>query len=51
MKNKKKKLSSRDIKADFLYTLPRGGIVIYFQSKEDIQKLEQEIETIYPNST
>ena len=45
------KVSSQDIKVDFLYTLPRGGIAIHLQSKEDIRKLEEEIENKYPKST
>ena len=44
------KVSSQDIKITFLWTVPRGGIAIHLQSKEDIQKLEEEIENIYPNS-
>ena len=45
------KVSSQDIKVDFLYTLPRGGIAIHLQYKEDIRKLEEEIENKYPKST
>ena len=40
----KTKVSSQDIKVDFLYTLPRRGIAIHLHFKEDIHKLEAEIE-------
>ena len=46
-----KEVTSQDIKVDFLYTLPQGGIAIHLQSKEDIRKLEEQIENIYPSSS
>ena len=51
IKNRITKVSSLGITFDFFYTLPRGGIAIHLQSKEITQKLEVEIENIYPNST
>ena len=51
MKNRIKATSTKHIKTDFLYTLPRGGIAIHLHSEEDIENLENNIGKIYPGSS
>ena len=51
IKNRIKAASTKHIKTDFLYTLPRGGIAIHLHSKEDMEKLEKDIGKIYPKSS
>ena len=40
IKNRIKATSTKHIKTDFLYTLPRGGIAIHLYSEEDIENLQ-----------
>ena len=51
IKNRIKATSTKHIKTDFLYTLPRGGIAIHLHSEEDIENLENNIGKIYPGSS
>ena len=51
IKNRIKAASTKHIKTDFLYTLPRWGIAIHLHSKEDMEKLEKGIGKIYPESS
>ena len=50
-KNRIKATSTKHIKTDFLYTLPRGGIAIHLHSEEDIENLENNTGKIYPGSS
>ena len=43
IKNRIKATSTKYIKTDFLYTLPRGGIAIHLHSEEDMENLEEDI--------
>ena len=51
IKNRIKATSTKHIKTDFLYTLPRGGIAIHLHSEKDIENLEKNIGKIYPGSS
>ena len=51
IKNRIKPTSTKHIKTDFVYTLPRGGIAIHLHSEEDIENLEKNIGKIYPGSS
>ena len=51
IKNRIKATSTKHIKTDFLYTLPRGGIAIHLHSEEDIENLEKNIGKIYVGSS
>ena len=51
IKNRIKATSTRHIKTDFLYTLPRGGIAIHLHPEEDMENLENNIAKIYPGSS
>ena len=46
-----KATSTKHIKTDFFYTLPRGGRAIHLHSEEDIENLEKNIRKIYPGSS
>ena len=50
-KNRIKATSTKHIKTDFLYTLPRGGIAIHLHSEEDIENLENNIGKMYLGSS
>ena len=51
IKNRIKATSTKHIKTDFLYTLPRGGIAIHLHSEEDIENLENNIGKMYLGSS
>ena len=50
IKKRIKEYTKEEITVDYTYILPKGGIVIQLASTADIDKLEQELNNIYPGS-